>query len=193
MDQWLSPHRLGPPNTRASAEAIRALVAPLLGAAPVLFQDLLLVKRPSQRPFPWHQDFPFWPVDTPRGVVVWVPLCDSDEERGGLAFARGSHRLGPRPVVDLHTAAPQDPHAELGFDSSRFEIVCPRYRRGDAVAFLPITFHGSPALRSPHDRVAWSSIWLDPRARWQHGRAPNHPLCKRTPDGAPVQEFCDGD
>ena len=29
MDQWLSPHRLGPPNTRASAEAIRALVAPL--------------------------------------------------------------------------------------------------------------------------------------------------------------------
>ncbi|MGB1014259.1 MAG: phytanoyl-CoA dioxygenase family protein, partial [Nannocystaceae bacterium] len=139
--------------------------------------------------FPWHQDFPFWPVNRPQGVVVWIPLDDAGVERGGLAFARGSHRLGPRPVVDLHVGTPQDCHAELGFDPSSFEIVRPRYNRGDAVAFLPTTFHGSPEVIVEHERQAWSSAWLHPEVRWHHANAPNHPLCQHVRDGAPVREL----
>lgn len=193
MDQWLSPHRLAPPNTRGAADALRGLVAVLLGVDPVLFQDLLLVKRPGQRRFPWHQDFPYWPVDVPRGVVLWVPLSDAGSERGGLAFARGSHRLGPRPVVDLHVGAPQDPDAELGFAPERFEIIRPQYRRGDAVAFSPTIFHGSPQLQVTQERAAWSSIWLDPAVRWRHANAPNHPLCRVVTDGELVKEFTNVD
>lgn len=191
MDQWLSPHRLPAPNTRRPARVIRELVTGLLETEPVLFQDLLLRKRPGQRPFPWHQDYPFWPVDAPEGLILWIPLDGTDESRGGLAFARGSHRLGPRPVVDLHDGAPQDPHAELGFDPKRFEIVAPRYQRGDAVAFLPTTFHGSPAIQTRDVRTAWSSIWLPPWLRWDHANAPKHPLCRRVSDGSLVQEVID--
>jgi hypothetical protein len=117
MDQWLSPHRFdGAGSTRHAAATMRPLAAEILGEEPVLFQDLLLVKREGQKPFPWHQDFGYWPVDRPLGVVLWVPLQASDGATGGLQFAAGSHRLGPRPVVDLHNGSTQEPDADLAFD-----------------------------------------------------------------------------
>ena len=192
MDQWLSPHRApGAASTRAVADAMRPLVAELLGERPVLFQDLLLVKRAGQKEFPWHQDFGFWPVDRPLGVVVWVPLQASDGSSGALRFARGSHNLGPRPVVDLHDGTPQDPHADLAFDPDAWPVFAPTYRAGDAVAFSPLTFHASPAMRRTEERAAWSCVFLSPQVRWRHANAPNHPLCKVVADGAPVTEAFD--
>lgn len=192
MDQWLSPHRAtGASSTRGVADAMRPLAAELLDERPVLFQDLLLVKRAGQKEFPWHQDFGFWPVDRPLGVVVWVPLQASDGASGALRFARGSHRLGPRPVVDLHDGMPQDCNADLAFDVEAWPAFAPTYRAGDAVAFSPLTFHASPAMRRPGERAAWSCVFLSPQVRWRHANAPNHPLCKVVADGAPVTEFFD--
>ena len=192
MDQWLSPYRApGAASTRAVANALRPLVAELLGERPVLFQDLLLVKRAGQTAFPWHQDFGFWPVDRALGVVVWVPLQASDGASGALRFARGSHRLGPRPVVDLHDGTPQDANADLAFDPDVWPVFAPTYRAGDAVAFSPLTFHASPAMRRTEERAAWSCAFLSPQVRWRHANAPNHPLCKVVADGAPVTELFD--
>lgn len=189
MDQWLSPFLYeGPGSTRAVADALRPLAAELLGEPGVLFQDLLLIKREGQRAFPWHQDFGYWPVDKPMGVVLWVPLQPSDGESGALRFAAGSHRLGPRPVVDLHDGTPQRAGADLNFAPEAWPAFAPTYEAGDAVAFTPITFHASPAMRRPGERAAWSCIFLSPRARWRHMNAPNHPLCKVVIDGAPVTE-----
>jgi ectoine hydroxylase-related dioxygenase (phytanoyl-CoA dioxygenase family) len=190
MDQWLSPFLYeGPGSTREVADGLRGLAAELLGEPPVLFQDLLLVKREGQREFPWHQDFGYWPVDRPLGVVLWVPLQPSDGASGALRFAAGSHRLGPRPVVDLHNGHPQRSGAELAFQPDAWPSFAPTYAEGDAVAFTPITFHASPAMRRPGERAAWSCIFLSPRARWSHANAPNHPLCKIVVDGAPVTEL----
>ena len=189
MDQWLSPHRYeGAGSTLGVADAVRPLADALLGEPAVLFQDLILVKREGQGVFPWHQDFGFWPVDVPHGVVIWAPFQASDSETGALRFAVGSHRLGPRPVVDLHDGAPQDPRAELAFDSDNWPTWAPTYEAGDAVAFTPITFHASPAMRRPGERAAWSCVFLSPRVRWCHANAPNHPLCKVVRDGAPITE-----
>ncbi|MES2638576.1 MAG: phytanoyl-CoA dioxygenase family protein [Myxococcota bacterium] len=190
MDQWLSPFLYaGPGSTRAVTDALRPLAAELLGEPGVLFQDLLLVKREGQKEFPWHQDFGYWPVDRPLGVVLWVPLQPSDGLSGAVRFAVGSHRLGPRPVVDLHNGAPQDHGADLAFDPDAWPALAPTYAAGDAVAFTPVTFHASPAMRRPGERAAWSCIFLSPRARWSHANAPNHPLCKIVPDGALVTEL----
>lgn len=192
MDQWLSPHRFdGGGSTRHAAAAVRPLAGALLGEEPVLFQDLLLVKREGQKAFPWHQDFGFWPVDRPLGVVLWLPLQASDGATGALQFAVGSHRLGPRPVVDLHDGSTQEPDADLAFDAQAWPVFAPTYQPGDAAVFTPITFHASPAMRRPIERAAWSCIFLSPRARWRHANAPNHPLCKLVPDGAPVTELTD--
>ncbi len=190
MDQWLSPFLYdGPGSTRAVADALRPLAAALLGEPGVLFQDLLLIKREGQKEFPWHQDFGYWPVDRPLGVVLWVPLQPSDGASGALRFAAGSHRLGPRPVVDLHDGSPQRVGADLAFDAAAWPTFAPTYEAGDAVAFTPITFHASPAMRRPGERAAWSCIFLSPQARWRHANAPNHPLCKVVEDGSPVTEF----
>lgn len=189
MDQWLNPHRYtGPGSTRTVADSLRPLAAEILGEPGVLFQDLLLVKRSGQKRFPWHQDFGFWPVDQPRGVVIWVPLQPSDGETGALRFAAGSHRLGPRPVVDLHNGLPQDADAAQAFSPDDWPIFAPTYAAGDAAAFTPVTFHASPPMRRPGERAAWSCIFLSPSVRWCHASASNHPLCRRTTDGAPVTE-----
>lgn len=193
VDQWLNPHRYPDAgSTRAAADAMRPIVAALLGENPVLFQDLLLVKRQGQQPFCWHQDFGFWPVDQPLGIVMWVPLQPSDGNSGALRFAQGSHRLGPRPVVDLHDGLPQDPSADLAFDPDAFATFAPSYAAGDAVAFTPSTFHTSPSMVRSTQRAAWSCAFLSPRARWKHANAPNHPLCKVVADGALVTELADG-
>ncbi|MFT5685544.1 MAG: hypothetical protein ACI8RZ_006498 [Myxococcota bacterium] len=190
MDQWLNPHHYkGAGSTRAVADALRPLAAEILGEPGVLFQDLLLVKCQGQKRFPWHQDFGFWPVNRPDGVVLWVPLQPSDGESGALRFAVGSHRLGARPVVDLHDGAPQRSGAELGFEPEDWPIFAPTYAAGDAVAFTPLTFHASPAMARPGERAAWSCIFLSPRVRWSHANAPNHPLCKLVTDGSPVTEL----
>lgn len=189
MDQWLSPHRYDDAgSTRAVAQAIQPIADALLGAESVLFQDLILVKRQGQRAFPWHQDFGFWPVDRPLGVVIWAPLYDADGASGALQFAAGSHRLGPRPVVDLHTGEPQDPDAPLAFDPADWTRFAPTYASGDAVAFSPLTFHASPAMHRAGERPAWSCVFLSSRVRWSHANAPNHPLCKVVPDGALISE-----
>ncbi len=183
MDQWLSPHRWsGPGSTQSAAAALRPLVDTLLPGA-VLFQDLMLVKKPAQRPFPWHQDYPYWPVDRPDGLVFWVPLTPTDTESGALRFAVGSQRLGPRPAVDLHDGRPQDEARKLGFDPSEWDWFAPRYEVGDAVVFLPTTFHGSPATTRREERAAWSSTGLSPGGRCWPANAPTHPLCATVKDG----------
>lgn len=125
-------------------------------------------------------------------MIVWVPLVAADPETGALRFATGSHRLGPQPVVDLHTGLPQDTAAHVQFRAEDWPIAAPSYSPGDAAVFTPTTFHASPPMAREGERAAWSCIFLSPRARWRHANAPNHPLCKVVPDGAHVTELHHG-
>lgn len=194
MHQWLNPHRLaGPAGTRAIADALRPRVARVLGAESVLLQDLILVKRPGHRRFPWHQDFPFWPIDRPLGVIVWTPLVHTDEHTGGLLFACGSHRLDPWPSLDLHSGLTQQSARDPGPMLGACEVLRPRLGVGDAAIFSPLTFHMSPAKERGPARAAWSSIWLHPSVRWHHARAPRHPICREVRDGAPVTDWPQAD
>jgi ectoine hydroxylase-related dioxygenase (phytanoyl-CoA dioxygenase family) len=187
LHQWLNPHRFSPEYSTASfIDAPRVVAEALMGAPPVLFQDLILVKESSQRPFPWHQDFPFWPVDQPRGVVCWMPLVHNVAEQGGLMFALGSHGEGSAPAVDLHRGKAQDVAAALPDIEARYKVVCPPMAPGDGVFFSPLIWHCSQRREGGGRRAAWSSIWLHPSVRWSHARTPAHPLCRETEDGAPV-------
>jgi len=189
MDQWLNPHRRPPPlTTRTAAAALRPAVEGWLGDRAILFQDVLMEKRPSHLPFPWHQDFPFWPVNAPLGLVVWAPLDAIDDLAGGLVLAARSHLAGVGPAVDLHTGGPQ-PMSEGSIpDMERYEVVRPQLVPGDVIVFHPLLWHMSPAHRAERRRRAWASTWLGAAARWSHARAPRHPLCRTVEDGAPVGE-----
>ncbi len=187
MHQWLNPHRRSLPlSTRAVASLLRPTLEALLGEPAVLFQDVLMNKGKTQGPFPWHQDYPFWPIDRPHGIVVWAPLDPVDERSGGLSLAAGSHHAGIGPAVDLHTGSAQPGHAGTVLDPTRYPIVFPTLSPGDAILFHPLTWHGSKENHSGRRRRVWASTWLGASARFSHARAPRHPLCKLTRDGAPV-------
>lgn len=187
LHQWLNPHRFdGPDGTGELLPTLFAAASALLDTDPVLFQDLILIKDATQAAFPMHQDFPFWPIDRPQGVVCWISLVPNTKAAGGLMFARGSHRLGIQSIVDLHRDRPQDP-AHRRADLSDFEFVTPALLPGDAVFFSPLVYHGSPRRRDPGLRAAWSSIWMHPECRWSHARVPAHPLCRETRDGESVR------
>jgi ectoine hydroxylase-related dioxygenase (phytanoyl-CoA dioxygenase family) len=185
MDQWFNPHRrAGGASTLAVATWLRTWVSELLEAEAVLFQDVLMDKRGCHRPFPWHQDFPFWPVDRPRGVVVWAALDPVDERRGGLCLeSMTERRVGP--PIDLHSGGPQ-PGFEGHEVRSPSQWVCPALEPGDAVAFAPLTWHASGCNRDDAPRRVWASSWLAGDVRWCHAAAPRHPLVRFLRDGEAV-------
>lgn len=191
MLQWLNPHkRPAPLSTLAMANLVQAFVEELLGETAVLFQDLLLDKGESQRHhFAWHQDFPFWPVDKPHGLVVWTPLDPVDERSGSLMLAAQSHTAGIGPAIDLHTGNAQPGTTGKHVNLDAYEHVCPVLNPGDAIVFHPLLWHASAPNRSGNRRRAWASSWLAASTRIRHAQAPRHPLCKTIPDGTPVTEW----
>jgi phytanoyl-CoA hydroxylase len=73
-----------------------ALVERIIGAPPVMFQDMAMLKPPGGREKPWHQDkayFTYTP-DTPV-VGVWIAIDAATAENGCMRLRTGSHRAGP--------------------------------------------------------------------------------------------------
>lgn len=49
----------------------------LLGVDHVrLYHDQALVKTPKAGETPWHQDYFYWPIDSPNNVTMWIPMHD---------------------------------------------------------------------------------------------------------------------
>lgn len=187
MEQWLNPHACAARlSTLPIAEKLRGWVRSLLQAEPVLFQDFLMSKNPGHQPFPFHQDFPFWPVAEPAGGVLWAPLDPVDEEAGGLTVACGSHLAGIGPPIDLHSGGPQPGFTTPAETPQRFAALTPVLDPGDAIWLHPLLWHRSGLNRSGRQRRVWASTWLPEEARWLHARAPRHPATLRLPDGEPV-------
>lgn len=51
-----------------------------------LFHDHALLKMPGDsKPTPWHQDFPYWPMNketSKKALSIWIALDDVDESMG---------------------------------------------------------------------------------------------------------------
>jgi ectoine hydroxylase-related dioxygenase (phytanoyl-CoA dioxygenase family) len=151
----------------------------------VLFQDILMIKKSGHAPFEWHQDYPFWPIDSPRGLILWVPAQDVDAENGGLGFSDGSHLQGIGPSMDLHTGLPQ--LGTTGQIPTSMDQITPELKAGDALIFTSLTWHRSDVNNSGVPRLAWSSTWLHPDSRWDLQKAPNHPLSEEFKHGELVR------
>jgi len=187
MRQWFNPHlhdEFG--VTRQIAARVGRLLRPLLAEVPTLFQDVLMAKNASHDEFPWHQDEPFWPVDTAGGVVVWCALDAIDVGNGGLQLLLESHHGGLGPAIDLYTGQAQpetgSPIPELS-TYKRFHV---NLSPGDAVLFHPRIWHSSGRNVTGTNRRVWGSSWLPSNARWDKAKAPRHPLCSQVTDGAAI-------
>jgi len=85
-------------NAMAEHPGLKRVLERILGEAPVMFQDMALVKPPKiGREKPWHQDQAYfdYPLGT-RVVGVWIALDEATVENGCMRVLPGQHLAGPR-------------------------------------------------------------------------------------------------
>jgi ectoine hydroxylase-related dioxygenase (phytanoyl-CoA dioxygenase family) len=120
-----------------------------------LFHEHILVKEAqSGMPTPWHHDMPYYCVDGPKTVSLWIPLDDVPRERT-LEFVAGSHLWGKsfRPQLfngkPLNEADGLEKIPDIEGNRDNYNVVGWDLKPGDAVAFDYRTLHGSRANNSP--------------------------------------------
>lgn len=119
-----------------------------------LFHEHVLVKEAQTGvPTPWHQDAPYYCVDAPKTLSLWIPLDEVPRETT-LEFIAGSHKWGKfyRPQRFDGSALNDDDGLEnipdINGNRDEYEIVGWAVSPGDAIAFDYRTIHGAPANTS---------------------------------------------
>ena len=127
----------------------------LMGSSSVqLFHEHVLVKEAEAGvATPWHQDAPYYCVDAPKTVSLWIPLDEVPRERT-LEFVAGSHLAGELFQPQFFNGNPLNENDGLrsmpDIDANReaYDILAWALAPGDAVAFDYRIIHGAPANNS---------------------------------------------
>jgi ectoine hydroxylase-related dioxygenase (phytanoyl-CoA dioxygenase family) len=138
-----------------------------------LFHEHVLVKEAQAGvPTPWHQDQPYYCVEGPKTVSLWIPLDEVPRERS-LEFVAGSHRQGKLYRPQRFNGQPLNDNDGLdaipNIDGHRgdYDIKGWALSPGDAVAFDYRTVHGAPANTSASaQRRAFSLRLVGDEARF---------------------------
>ncbi len=149
------------------------LAADLMGASQVrLFHEHVLVKEPGNvSATPWHQDMPYYCVDGPRTVSLWVPL-DTVGQAESLNFLKGSHRdkktYMPRRFKTLEPLEGDTTEYEAfpEIDAHSDAVVSFAVNPGDVLAFDFHTLHDAPANPTDTRRRAVSFRFIGEGARY---------------------------
>jgi len=119
-----------------------------------LFHEHVLVKEAATGiATPWHHDLPYYCVDGPKTVSLWIPVDKVTRERT-LEFVAGSHLWGKRYRPQLFNKQALNNNDGLeaipDIDANRdaYNILGWELEPGDAVAFDYRTIHGAPANNS---------------------------------------------
>lgn len=133
-----------------SQSLIRGVVESLLGADPILFQEMALIKPPwIGREKPWHQDNAYFCVTPLEAVLgVWIALDDATVANGCMHVLPGEHRLGPR---RHHHTFDCEIVPERRDPSRAVPVEIPA---GGAMFFAGMLPHQTPANQSPDRRRA---------------------------------------
>lgn len=131
-----------------------------------LFHEHVLVKEAQTGvPTPWHQDAPYYCVDGPKTVSIWIPL-DIVPRETTLEFVPGSHKWNKfyRPQrfdgSSLNENDGLENIPDINGNRDAYEIAGWAVEPGDAVAFDYRTIHGAPANNSPTSRRRAFSLRL---------------------------------
>ncbi|MEM7058777.1 MAG: phytanoyl-CoA dioxygenase family protein [Pseudomonadota bacterium] len=128
-----------------------------------LFHEHVLVKEAATGvPTPWHQDAPYYCVEGPKTVSIWVPLDEVPRETT-LEFIAGSHKWDKyyRPQRFDGSALNENDGLEelpdINANKDEYDIIGWAVSPGDAIAFDYRSVHGAPANTSAsRERRAFS-------------------------------------
>ena len=137
-------------NAMAQHPRLKRVLELILGEAPVMFQDMALIKPPKiGREKPWHQDHAYfdYPLGT-RIVGVWIALDEATVENGCMRLLPGLHREGPK--LHFQRRDWQICDAEM---MGLHPIAAP-LRPGGLLLFDGLLPHGTPTNFSPLRRRA---------------------------------------
>jgi phytanoyl-CoA hydroxylase len=129
---------------------IQRVLESLLGAQPIMFQDMALVKPPfigSEKP--WHQDNAYFSVTPLDAIVgVWIALDEATPENGCMHVQPGGHRRG---ALQHH----HDRDCEIVPGRlENIEAVPVPLQPGGAMFFYGMLPHQTPPNNSPERRRA---------------------------------------
>jgi len=133
----------------------------LSGASGIrLFHDHALWKMPQDsKQTPWHQDFPFWPMNEPGALSAWIPVDDVDENNGCMMFVPGSHKVGKLTGIDL--VNPQNIFEFVqGTDIEEKKPIIVPLKKGSCTFHHGLTFHFAHANRTDQPRRVLAIIYM---------------------------------
>ena len=141
------------------------------------FYDQIFVKEPgATKPTPWHQDFPYLPVQGSQILRIWVPFDVVTAEGGAVRYLKGSHSWGVvyHPVgfkaipaiTDAYLDSPYVDQPDFDADYDRYDWLVGEAEPGDALLHHPMTVHGSPGNASGNFRRAVTSIYTGDKVTW---------------------------
>ena len=137
-------------NMLAPSSRLRAVVDGLLGADPLLFQEMALVKPAfigSEKP--WHQDNAYFSVMPLEAILgVWIALDDARVENGCMHVLPGGHRDG---ALKHHHGVDCQINPALLDTARAIAVPVPA---GGAMFFYGMLPHETPPNRSPERRRA---------------------------------------
>lgn len=181
MTQWLNPWRWDEFSTKEACLILKEILFGKEADNWLLFQEILFMKEPGQGTFHWHQDMPFFPLDTPSGFTCWIALDNCTKDNGALMIAPRTHLSGSTVSINLHTGKSQD-GSNYSFNEEGVNCIQPNLKPGDALLFHPCTFHASGKNRTQLPRRAWSTVWFQKGVKFKAQNAPNHPILKEVKD-----------
>lgn len=125
-----------------------------------LFHDHALWKMPQDsKETPWHQDFPYWPMNETGALSAWIPLDDVDEENGCMMFVPGSHKIGKLTGIDLSNPQNIYDYVEDTELANRRPVKVP-LKKGSCTFHDGLTFHFAHANKTDRPRRVLAIIYM---------------------------------
>lgn len=152
----------------AAHPAVVGRVASLYGPDLLVWRSKIFLKPPGKGGgIPWHQDFPFWPIEPFLTVTAWIALTEADSENGCVQVLPGSHRQ-VIPVVPVDPDGDYRPDFLMMADPRAFNpegAIPMELKPGELFLFNERLLHRSEANRSPRLRMGLSVRFTVPFVR----------------------------
>jgi ectoine hydroxylase-related dioxygenase (phytanoyl-CoA dioxygenase family) len=126
-----------------------------------LWHDQALYKEPGGRKTDAHLDYPFWPVDKPDLVSVWIPFQDVGPGDGMMSYVQGSHKAGITDFVDIGQLRGGQPYDILQDEKvASLPLVPVAAKKGSAIFHHACTIHCADANETGSTRRVFTMVYL---------------------------------
>jgi len=155
----------------AFGKRLARIAAELMSVSGVrIYHDQALYKEAGGGITPWHADQYYWPVDSSNTITAWIPLQDTPNEMGPLAFCENSHKF----AVGRELEISDESEATLSRSLKQFKIEESAFDLGDVSFHSGWIFHRAGANSTDKPREVMTVIYMDENIRVTAPKNKNH-------------------